>query len=127
MDREELRELLAAEGTEAGRLAADGLANGAEFDKFSSGHTVYFAALFGRRHRTVVPRSGQYTVGMAAAVATLKARREPRTMMGFVNDRPRSGLLFTVFMNLELTELVACFAIEPPSEKGRFPRPDLPS
>ncbi|WP_020658297.1 hypothetical protein [Amycolatopsis benzoatilytica] len=48
MDREELRELLEAEGTEVCLLAADGLAHGALFDGFGRGHTISFASIFGR-------------------------------------------------------------------------------
>ncbi|MET9263859.1 hypothetical protein [Amycolatopsis sp. NPDC004079] len=121
MERETLMALLRSGHEEAWRLAADALAHGAVWEEYGSNVTASLSSIF-RRRRRVAENAGQYSVGFESAVHTLNAWGGHRLVLGRIEDEPRSGLMFQIFLNSESDAIVACFGIEPPDYRGKFPR-----
>ncbi|MGW4399864.1 hypothetical protein ACWEHA_31635 [Amycolatopsis nivea] len=122
MERETLMGLLRSGSEEAWGLAADALARGAAWDEYGGEATFSLQSIFRRRCR-IAAKAGQYSVGFEAAVHALNSWSERRLVLGAIDDRPRNGLVFQLFLNSESAAIVACFAIEPPAYREKFPRP----
>ncbi|WP_134729942.1 hypothetical protein [Amycolatopsis nivea] len=122
MERETLLGLLRSGSADAWGRAADALDRGAAWDEYGGAETFSLQSIF-RRRRRVAAKAGQYSVGFEAAVHALNSWGERRLTLGTIDDRPRNGLVFQLFLNSESAAIVACFAIEPPAYRGKFPRP----
>ena len=119
IERERLEALLSEMGTvEIPMLAVAALVAGADFEV--SDHPVGAArirSLFGRRERTA-RRAGQPSVGFAESVHELGAYEGSHFVTGYIDDRPRGGYFFQLFLTPDQSSIVTCFGIRP-SKKGR--------
>jgi hypothetical protein len=114
VERDQLDRLLAARGGEdAFFLARRALTAGAEFAiKPSAVASEHLASIYRRRERHA-RRAGQATVGFSEAIADLQENGEREIAGGFIDDRPREGYYYQLFLSLDLSAVIACLGIKP--------------
>jgi hypothetical protein len=115
MNRQELADLLVG-SSQAFTLCRSALIGGAEFKVWSEAtSTPSLVSIYSRRMRTI-GRTGQPSIGLEDAVVDLRARVESELCLGYVDNRPGGGYYFQLFLNTDLTQVVACLGVR--SSKG---------
>ena len=111
MKRESLENLLAAEG-EVYELARTALVSGAHYEVWDDRVAIEgIRTIYRRRHRTT-RRVGQPSLGFADAVGALEAYDGAKISLGFIDDWPRDGYYFQLFLAPGLGQVVACLAVK---------------
>jgi hypothetical protein len=112
MKRMDLVKLLEGDG-EAFRLCRSALTRGADFKVWvEPASTRDTASIYFRRMRTM-SRTGQPSIGVAEAVADLRACTEAELLIGYVDDRPKDGYYFQIFMVPNFERVIACLGVRP--------------
>jgi hypothetical protein len=52
-------------------------------------------------------------VGFSEAIADLQENGEREIAGGFIDDRPREGYYYQLFLSLDLSAVIACLGIKP--------------
>ncbi|WP_326569400.1 hypothetical protein VSH64_48015 [Amycolatopsis rhabdoformis] len=68
--------------------------------------------MFRRRQRNA-PRAGQPSIGFAEGLRDLDAYEGTFLTLGHLDDRPRGGYYFQLFLTPDRSRLVACFGVGP--------------
>ena len=121
MDDFDLARLLRDSDLKAWRLAVDALEGGAKYERQGYQDTFSACSIFRRRLRLAV-KGGQYSVGFRRAVDALTSWSGRGMVIGTIEDHLKSGLSFQVFLDEREISMIACFGIEPPYLRGKFPR-----
>ncbi|WP_156926034.1 hypothetical protein [Glycomyces arizonensis] len=67
--------------------------------------------IYSRRLR-LLSKNGQPSVGFAEAIESIRSFPEDRLRIGYVDDRPRGGYYFQLFLSPEDSVIVACFGVQ---------------
>ncbi|NUS09892.1 MAG: hypothetical protein HOY69_00520 [Streptomyces sp.] len=112
MERLELAELLVGD-REIFRLCRSALTGGADFEVWiEPTSTREIASIYFRRMRTM-NRTGQPSIGVAEAVADLKACADTELLIGYVDDRPTGGYYFQIFLTSGFEKVISCLGVRP--------------
>jgi len=111
MERSHLARLLAG-ADEVRLLSRTALGEGADYKVWPEGiATQHLVSIYERRERGT-RRSGQASLGFPEALDSLRAYEGTELSIGFIDDRRRGGYYFQLFLNLELSSVVACFGVK---------------
>ncbi|MEU2862657.1 hypothetical protein ACIQWL_42575 [Streptomyces mirabilis] len=95
------------------RLCRSALTGGADFKVWNEPPpTREIASIYSRRMRTM-NRTGQPSIGVAEAVADLKACAETDLLIGYVDDRPTGGYYFQIFLMSSFEKAISCLGLRP--------------
>lgn len=112
MDRDSLAGMLGGHG-ETAQLARDALLAGADYKVWTEGTAQVgsLRTIYGRRLR-LVQRKGRTSTGFAEAVEALRDYdASPEAVIGYIDDRPKSGYYFQLFLTADLSEMIACLGV----------------
>jgi hypothetical protein len=70
------------------------------------------ASIYSRRRRATL-RAGQESVGFDEAVSDLQGYEGELLKVGFIDDRPRGGFYFQLFLDSDLSRIFACLGVGP--------------
>jgi hypothetical protein len=116
-DRERLAGLLSAlESAEIPPLALDALAAGADCEIEGPVGMARMKSLFARRERNS-RKAGQPSIGFADSVRALAAYDGPSCVIGYIDDRPRGGYFFQLFLTPDASGVITCFGVKPVPRK----------
>ncbi|QRP44312.1 hypothetical protein [Amycolatopsis sp. FDAARGOS 1241] len=88
---------------------------GAKFELWlGASSAAAFRSVFRRRQRSAL-RAGQPSIGFDQGLRDLDAYEGAHLVLGHVDDRPRGGYYFQLFLTPDLSRLVACFGVKPSS------------
>lgn len=111
MERSQLAQLLAGAG-QVRLLSRAALGEGVDYKVWPEGvATQRLVSIYERRERGT-RRSGQPSLGFAEALDSLRSYEDTELAIGFIDDRRRGGYYFQLFLNLELSSVVACFGVK---------------
>lgn len=111
MERSHLAQLLAG-ADEVRLLSRAALAAGVDYKIWpESVATQRLVSIYERRERGI-RRSGQPSLGFTVALDALRSYGGAELAIGFVDDRRRGGYYFQLFLEPELSSIVACFGVK---------------
>lgn len=111
MERSRLAQLLAG-ADEVRLLARAALEAGAEYRVWPGGAELQsLVTIYGRRER-LTRRLSQPTLGFTEALDSLHAYDGAELAIGFIDDRPRGGYYFQLFLDLECSAVIACLGVK---------------
>jgi hypothetical protein len=117
-DRERLTELLAELGSAEIPVSAVGaLAAGAGCEIEGPVGMARMRSQFARRERNS-RNAGQTSIGFAESVRALEAYDEPSCVIAYIDDRPRGGYFFQLFLTPDLSGVITCFGVKPVHRGG---------
>ncbi|MGW5741484.1 hypothetical protein [Amycolatopsis sp. NPDC003861] len=112
-DRERLGELLSGLApAEIPLLALDALAAGANCEIEGPVGVLRMKSLFARRERNS-RNAGQHSVGFVDGVRALKAYSGTHCVIAHIDDRPRGGYFFQLFLTPDVSGVITCFGVKP--------------
>ncbi|UOX85287.1 hypothetical protein MUY14_26220 [Amycolatopsis sp. FBCC-B4732] len=116
-DRERLTGLLSAlKAAEIPALALDALAAGADCEIEGPVGLARMKSLFARRERNS-RNAGQPSIGFAEGVRALEAYDGPHCVIAYINDQPRGGYFFQLFLTPDVSGVITCFGVKPVPRK----------
>lgn len=88
------------------------LEDGARFEIWENDVlTAALANIYSQRARRMREKS-QPTLGISEALEALESCDLAAVNIGFVDDRPRGGYYFQLFLTTDLSDVVACFGVK---------------
>jgi hypothetical protein len=82
--------------------------------------TLRMRSLFARRERDS-RNAGQLPIWFADSVRALEAYEGLHCVIAYIDDRPRGGYFFQLFLTPDLSEMITCFGVKPVPEKKDAP------
>jgi hypothetical protein len=115
--RAELAAVLSGGGAVA-ESAREALTTGAAYEVWPGTSSADSLLSTYRRRSRHVERTGQPSIGFPEAVERLAASTADRLAIGYVDDRPRGGYYFQVFLDPTGPTLVACLGVKRSASVG---------
>lgn len=113
MERSQIDGLLVSGSGNIFLLSRSALNAGAAFKV--GDHAVpaeHLVSIYSRRERHA-HRAGQPSIGFTQAVASLREYGKGEVVIGSIDDRPRGGYYFQLFLSQDLSRIVACLGVKP--------------